>query len=374
MKKVNPNFLKKKMHFENQKIRMIQKIQMIRMIQKITMILVVFVIFIFVISTMGCSKEAITMTRIPKERPAYKVPSHWIPQNPSGIRAASFSIRDEHGHEGEVSILPMPRLHLADVEIVNLWHQQLGIPSATKEEVEDLVVKVKIGNYEGKLFDLSSSDLAKEKNAQSDHENHNHAMRILSAYLHEGEMTWFFKLTGASHLVETEKPAFESFLASFNLKKMQLEFQQRAIRQSPPLVSPDLPELPEWIVPQTWQAISHSSMLRARFSTGDLGEDSAEITVSDLAGNGGGLLANVNRWRRQIGLEAIAESAISGVAKRMNWGELKGTLVDMTGERRVLVAILTMGNRTWFYKMVGSSEAVENQMDAFESFVASSKF
>jgi hypothetical protein len=39
-------------------------------------------------------------------------------------------------------------------------------------------------------------------------------MRILAVIQHHDNMTWFFKMTGDSGLVEQQKPAFVAFLKS----------------------------------------------------------------------------------------------------------------------------------------------------------------
>ena len=205
----------------------------------------------------GCSKEAITVIQVPKERKssAYEAPHHWTLMPPAGMRAVSFSIPDDHGHNGEVSVLPMPRLNIADIEIVNLWRQQVGLEPASPDQVSELASPVQIGNLEGNLFDLVNT-------TEGDDDDHN--PRIVTAYLHSDEITWFFKLTGPSHFVETEKLAFTEFLASVNLAQLQREFQTRAAAQRPaPQQAAASRDLPNWTVPEGWQAGTPSDMLLA---------------------------------------------------------------------------------------------------------------
>ena len=318
----------------------------------------------------GCSKDSITVTKVPKEKinTAYDVPSHWTLKPASGMRAASFSIADDHGHDGEVSVLPMPRLNIADLEIVNLWRQQVGLEPASEEQVEELAKTVKIGNQDGSLFDLAGPDAASDPD---------HAPRIVTAYLHTDEITWFFKLTGPSHFVDVEKPAFTQFLATVNLAKLNKDFQSRAAAQRPsPPQSGPAPALPQWVVPSGWQqGTPSSSMLLASFSVSDQTDGPAEVTVSSLGGGGGGLLLNVNRWRGQVGLEALSQEGLAGVTQSIELNGLTGTLVDAKGsETRIVAAIVTVGPQTWFYKMMGAPGTVETQIEAFTTFVQSVRY
>ena len=319
----------------------------------------------------GCSKEPITVTQVPKEQvnTAYDIPDHWRPQPASGMRAATFTIPDEHGHNGEVSVLPMPRLNIADIEIVNLWRQQVGLAPASADDVSQLAESVTIGSGSGNLFDLVGPD------AETDPD---HAPRIVTAYLHDEQMTWFFKLTGPSHFVATEKPAFMTFLASVNLTQMQREFQQRAAAQQAPPQTSTGPSrsTPEWTVPEGWQqGTPSSSMLLASFSISETVDGPAELTVSSLANDGGGLLANVNRWRRQIGLAPVDDTGLASVVQALDAGGRDGNLVDMSGEQnRILAAIVKVGGQTWFYKMMGAPETIQNQIGAFTAFVQSVKY
>ena len=335
--------------------------------------------FLLVISllnlSVGCFQEPIMVVKIPKERPAYVVPDHWMPtpsRLPMHSASLSFAVADEHGHTGEVSVLPMRRFQVDDVEIVNLWRHQLGLEPTTPQQTARDATEVKIGPFDGKLFDLGSP-------------NHNgdsgHASRMLTAYLHQANRTWFFKLAGPSHLVETEKASFLRFLESVNFHKIQRELQSRTPHQtaSPNLQTsaPRSRKMPQWEEPASWQSASpKSSVQLARFHISHTKEGDAEMTVSVLSGDGGGLLPNVNRWRRQINLPPLELESLGNVTRQLDLkDERKGVLVDMTGgESRVLVAVISVGEETWFYKMTGVPGAIEEEMAAFTKFVRSAQY
>ena len=325
--------------------------------------------------SVGCFQEPIAVVKIPKDPPAYVVPDHWMPtpsRLPMHSASLSFAIADEHGHTGEVSVLPMRRFQVDDVEIVNLWRQQLGLELTTPEQAARDATEVKIGPFNGKLFDLESPN----RGGDSDH-----ASRMLTAYLHQTNRTWFFKLAGPARLVETEKPSFLRFLESVNFNKIQQELQSRSPRQpaSPTLqtAAPQAREIPQWKAPASWQsAPPKSSMQLARFHISHPQEGDAEMTVSVLSGDGGGLLPNVNRWRRQIELPPIESELLGDVTRQLDLdGERKGVLVDMAGgQSRVLVAVVSVGEETWFYKMTGAPGAIEKEIAAFTNFVRSIQY
>src|SRR6185436_15915682 len=97
---------------------------------------------------------------------------------------------------------------------------------------------------------------------------------------------------------------------------------------------------------------------------------------STSAGDGGGLVANVNRWRQQLGLGAVSEAEVGNSLTSVDVSGGKATLVDMTGKdaktgepARLIAAIVPRQGQTWFFKLMGDAKVVEREKDAFTSFV-----
>ncbi len=95
------------------------------------------------------------------------------------------------------------------------------------------------------------------------------------------------------------------------------------------------------------------------------------------AGDGGGLAANVNRWRGQLGLPPITEVLTTSI--EIAGG--KAEVVDMSGTdaktgqpSRLVGAIVPQTGQTWFYKLMGAGAVVERENDAFIKFVQSVKY
>jgi hypothetical protein len=105
------------------------------------------------------------------------------------------------------------------------------------------------------------------------------------------------------------------------------------------------------------------------------GDRLAEATVIPLAGPAGGIAANVNRWRGEIGLANVADEQIIREAKTIDVAGTQATYVDLTGPReRTLGVMVPRGEKTWFIKFRGPADLVGKQQAAFEAFVRSIRF
>jgi hypothetical protein len=117
----------------------------------------------------------------------------------------------------------------------------------------------------------------------------------------------------------------------------------------------------------------------ASFRVADSGQ-SAEVTVLPLSGQTGGLLANINRWREQVGLGEITQAQFDRDPPRsVKVAELPGQYYDFTGpagaaQKRMLLVTVKRGEQTWYFKMVGPAGVVGKNKSKFESFVQSVKF
>jgi hypothetical protein len=118
-------------------------------------------------------------------------------------------------------------------------------------------------------------------------------------------------------------------------------------------------------------------MRLANFSVGA----DAECYLTVLAGSGGGVLGNVNRWRGQMGLEEITEREVNELPKVTLLGneayllDLQGAFRGMGSEARegwaLRGAILGSDRFTIFVKFTGPQEVVALETEAFDAFCAS---
>ena len=113
-------------------------------------------------------------------------------------------------------------------------------------------------------------------------------------------------------------------------------------------------------------------MLVARFTLPDRGAAKAEVLVSVFGNDTGGTLANVNRWRREIGLSDVDAAGLSQLVSPLDPADAEKKLIDLTNNnRRLIAAIVPRDGRYWFYKLRGESDAVSPEREAFVAFAKS---
>jgi hypothetical protein len=122
-------------------------------------------------------------------------------------------------------------------------------------------------------------------------------------------------------------------------------------------------------------------MLLAKYVVGPEGKAGAEITISAFPGDTGGIEANVNRWRRQIGLQGVSGEELQQLLSPLELSEGTATVVDMAGTSmdqgepsRLVAATVPRGGETWFYKLLGPESLVASQKEAFLEFVRSADY
>lgn len=136
-------------------------------------------------------------------------------------------------------------------------------------------------------------------------------VRLLAAIFPQPDRTWFFKMTGPVADVGEHEAEFHQFIESVRFTK-----------------NPDQPVT--WTIPRGWRHEPGKGFRYATFLIGPK-EKAFELIVSSLEGQGGSVLANVNRWRGQIGLRPIGEPALAKVSRPLKVDGGPATLVDMQG-------------------------------------------
>lgn len=133
-----------------------------------------------------------------------------------------------------------------------------------------------------------------------------------------------------------------------------------------------------WTLPAGWTESAGGQMRFATLKPPASVKGKIDASVVVLPGPAGGELANVNRWRGQIGLAAIDEAALAAARKviRTKAGPLN--VYDFTSDgtpRSRLVAGLTQAaGNTWFVKLTGDAEAVGAARGDFMKLLGSLSF
>ena len=141
------------------------------------------------------------------------------------------------------------------------------------------------------------------------------------------------------------------------------------VRTLPPTMARDeLPAPPapssegvlKWTLPKGWTDSAGSGMRYATLKPPISGR--IDVSVVVLAGPAGGELANVNRWRGQIGLGPIDEAALATARKSLNAKVGNVSVYDFSSEgenkSRLVAGLAVVEGHTWFVKMLGDAGAV----------------
>ncbi|MGI9108909.1 MAG: hypothetical protein ACR2KA_02645 [Opitutales bacterium] len=136
-------------------------------------------------------------------------------------------------------------------------------------------------------------------------------------------------------------------------------------------------DAPKWAkLPAGWSVGPENSMRKATWIVTGPNGSSAEIAVTVFPGNVGGLTANVNRWRGQVGLSPASADEIAASAKAGKVGGIDSQRFVMTSPdgKTALDAFMTpKDGATWFFKMKGDTAAVEANAASFATFLSASQ-
>jgi hypothetical protein len=129
-----------------------------------------------------------------------------------------------------------------------------------------------------------------------------------------------------------------------------------------------------WTAPADWETKPATAMRKATYIIHGDKDAQAELSITAFPGDVGGELANLNRWRGQLQLSPLATAeSIPGVIHLEQAG-LKLTLVDFASlppalSQRMLGVIAPTGANTWFFKLSGPADLLEQNKEAFANFV-----
>jgi hypothetical protein len=150
----------------------------------------------------------------------------------------------------------------------------------------------------------------------------------------------------------------------------------------PPAAMPGVGSPPvTWKTPAGWTQLAPAQMRVGSFKVTNAGGKSADISIIPLGGVAGGDVANVNRWRGQIGLEPASADEIKQLAQSVEVAGQPAELYELSGKNPgsgepagILAAIAQRGGTAWFFKMTGDPGVIAEQKPVFVEFLKSVKF
>jgi hypothetical protein len=330
----------------------------------------------------------------------WAVPAGWKQLAGSEMRFATFRV-SEASPNIQLTVIPLGPESGQLLPNLNRWEQQLDLPPSSEADAPKRVTEVKLADSTAYTIDLA-----------------NKQQRMLAAIIPHENRVWFFKLVGPATVVSPQKEAFDAFIKSIKFagggapgpladaqpgaKPGELPSGHPALPQQdgsqpklpsghPALPAPDAghaqPEpsndlslAPTWKRPVDWTEEPPKPMRAASYFIDAQGQKAEVIVTKMDANHFGTLLSNINRWRGQVGLQALAdESAVKPQIIKVGGKEL--SLFDFVGPkgddgsaRRILVTMSVNGPDVWFFKLQGPDDLVSKEKPAFESFLGAVQF
>lgn len=129
-----------------------------------------------------------------------------------------------------------------------------------------------------------------------------------------------------------------------------------------------------WVKPAQW-TLGEGHALRLVSFIAPYSEGNGDISVTTFEGESGGVEANVNRWRRQVGLPALSKSKIESQAQVQSSPMGKYQFFQLLNNEKIDTAILAsifkLESRTLFIKLATSKKGVLELEEDFLSFCSS---
>lgn len=331
----------------------------------------------------GCEREEVRVYDVPKQPPTATVasagalpPGHppvgdghapvgslpqidaatppgWQPAPKGEFRVLSYRINGPDGTMADVSVIPLPAMPEGDVGNVNRWRAQVGLPAVSAEEITQAARRIEIAGAPADLYELPGETLT-----------------VLGAIQHRDGVSWYYKMTGHRELVAEQRQAFLDFLKSVRLGSAPAVGRAVTAARGEAAGESSSAGRPRWNIPAGWTETEPGAFLVAKFILrGERGE-TGQVNISSSRGDGGGLIANINRWRQQLGLPAWSAQELARAVREVQTKGGPAVLVELeSADTSVLGAIVTRPDETWFYKLTAPPTLAAAQREMFWQFV-----
>ena len=312
----------------------------------------------------ACDEEGVRARREPKAPAAPASPTQ--PQSSSSdvtwtlppgwqsvpgsqpMRLATFRTGDG---SPEVSLSVFPADTGGLLANINRWRNQLKLPPIEEAQLPQAVQASVDHGVRVALTHITGGENGQE---------------MLGAIIVPGDgKTWFVKATSAAGPIAKLEPAFDAFAHSFKLNAAPAA---AAPDPAPPSADSVQTRLSAWTPPSHWHKDPAASSIVAAAYNAESDAGGAKVTATVLPTDGGGLLANINRWRGQLGLPELA-SPDDQPKTDLGRGNVLVDLASLDNSRRMIAAVISSPGETWFFKLTGTPRAVEAERPHFDRLV-----
>lgn len=316
-------------------------------------------------------------------------PSEWKRREPSALRQLSYQLDGEEGVSADISLIILRGAAGRDLDNINRWRDEQGLEAIDRQA---------LAQYSQTFTTPAGSAVAVDIEglpAGADPLNNGRLVGVIAT---RGNDAWFFRMRGNAELTAAHKESFISWVKSVQPGEESAPDAAQAAAGGPDAAEPpccptddtgaahadhtpavaapagDAPVV--WRTPAGWvQDPSAGSMRYATYRINRPDGSKGEMAVTHFPGDVGGDLANVNRWRSQIGLPQVTAEELDGLMTSIAAGPKTLSLVDLVkDDTRVVTAWTRHGAETWFFKFSGPTELVAAEMENFTALMQSLRF
>jgi hypothetical protein len=317
-----------------------------------------------------------------KPHPNWTLPAGWQAQAGSGMRAATILVAGTPPMEMSVTALPWQGAPGELLSNVNRWRGQMQLPPTDESGLADCTRELKAGDATLTVVDLSGQ--------------------------FQNTMTPPFAggAGGAPPFAggAATPPAASSATGNAPAGAAPVETQNQSALPPghPPIQGQGVMQgqgmmaLPaaaqtaapfKFELPAGWEQRPASGMRKAEFRISRDGK-TATLTAIDFPADAGPMMAdpiaNVKRWRGEIGLPDLSNEELAKTIEAIQVGSADAKFVSAIpdpsqanqsqAQEGTLAAMVTHGNTIWFLKLRGDRELVASERDNFKKFLASVEF
>jgi hypothetical protein len=299
----------------------------------------------------------------PKNEPApqerklvWKMPTGWKELPTTKHRKANFTLERSSELECYFSLAGGGLL-----PNVNRWRRQMKLEPASMAEMDKLPrhpLFKGLATYvdiNGDFSGMSGAARPKQR------------MLGLILPLSESELL-FVKMIGPEALVAEEEANFLAFAQSLGVES-----------SAGGSVAGAADAEMHWQAPEGWVEVASRGDRKVTYQPA--GNKKADCYIFAMVGDAGGLVGNINRWRRQIGTTPLSAAEIAALPTVMvlgkerpileEYGRFTGMGGEAVEESGLLAVPCFLGPRAVFIKFTGPAQLVRDQKENFFSFCRS---
>lgn len=299
-------------------------------------------------------------------KPKWELPTDWKDAPGNAMRLATILVPSDP-RSLELTLNMSRWDGSADDKLLNInrWRGQLKLPPTTPEKVAEYARETKAGELTITIVDLRG----------------NYAGGMLPPFAGGGTPPF---AGGQSASPAVPIPAAGE---SAGLPPGHPPIDDSA--SLPPSTNPPVPtaNTPTFTTPADWKQLPSGGMRKAAFRIGDE-QQNAIVTLIDFPTDAGEMigdaLPNVNRWRREVGLNELKQDELATGSESIEIGGQPATFVravpdpsqadQSKADKATLAAMVKSDDKIWFIKLTGDRAVVVSQEESFKSFLKSLRF